>query len=88
MGLCLLVQVHLNFIFYIMKTDFFVWNSQGIDNPRFHKVLKEYWRDFNPDVVVLVETRVSDLNRRVSLRASIGLFLIESRRRSFQVEFG
>lgn len=42
-----------------MKTDVFVWNCQGVANPKLHKILKEYIQEFDPDVVVLVETRVS-----------------------------
>lgn len=42
-----------------MKANIFFWNLQGVGNPKFHRVLKEYLRDFDFEVVVLVETRVS-----------------------------
>lgn len=44
-----------------MKVDVFVWNCQGAGNPKFHRILKEYLRDFEPDVVVLVKIRISGL---------------------------
>lgn len=45
--------------FILMRVDLMVWNCQGAGNVNFHKVLKEYIREFEPAVVVLVETRVS-----------------------------
>ncbi|TYG62082.1 hypothetical protein ES288_D07G199100v1 [Gossypium darwinii] len=42
-----------------MKNDIIVWNCQGVEYQNFYKFLKEYLRDFDPDVVVLVEIRVS-----------------------------
>ncbi|PPD84828.1 hypothetical protein GOBAR_DD18234 [Gossypium barbadense] len=39
--------------------DIIVWNCQGTGHPNFHRFLKEYLREFDPRVVVLVETRVS-----------------------------
>ncbi|KAG8472266.1 hypothetical protein CXB51_034472 [Gossypium anomalum] len=42
-----------------MKSRILVWNCQGAGHPKFHRFLKEYLRDFDPDIVILVETRVS-----------------------------
>lgn len=44
-----------------MKSDIIVWNCQGAASVNFHKVLKEYFREFNPNLVVLVETKVSSI---------------------------
>lgn len=54
LGLCSLIV-------YLMKSDIFVWNCQGWGNLKFHRFLKEHLRDFYPDVVMLVETRISGL---------------------------
>lgn len=42
-----------------MKVDVVVWNCQGAGNPKFYTIMKEYMREFDPTLVVLVETRVS-----------------------------
>lgn len=57
----LIVPGYLSFIILLMKCDIFVWNWQGAGNPKFYRFLKEYLRDFDPDVMVLVETRVSGI---------------------------
>lgn len=45
---------------FSMKSDIFVWNVQGAVGSNFHKILKEYFHDFTPSLVILVETRVSE----------------------------
>ncbi|KAH1108355.1 hypothetical protein J1N35_012123 [Gossypium stocksii] len=52
-----LAQVCWHSIF--MKSDIIVWNCQDTGHPNFHRFLKEYLREFDLRVVVLVETRVS-----------------------------
>lgn len=42
-----------------MKSNFLVWNVQGAVSLNFPKVMKEYMHEFNPNMMVLVETRVS-----------------------------
>lgn len=51
-----------------MKSNILVWNVQGAASSTFPKVMKEYTCDFNPDMLILVETRVSDAlaNRAIS----------------------
>lgn len=44
-----------------MKVDIIVWNCQGTGNLKFHRVLREYIREFKPSIIVLIETRVSGL---------------------------
>lgn len=58
-----------------MKSNILVWNCQGAANPRFHRVIKEYLRDFDPKMVILVETKVSGIqagsvNKRIRLTNS------------------
>lgn len=36
-----------------------VWNCQGAGHPRFNNFVKEYRRDFSPDMFYFLETRVS-----------------------------
>ncbi|TYI87927.1 hypothetical protein E1A91_D04G170700v1 [Gossypium mustelinum] len=55
-----------------MKADIVVWNCQGAGYPKFHKFLKEYLRDFYPNVVLLVETRVSGFKAKCVIK-KIGL---------------
>lgn len=57
-----------NFIDFIMKSYILMWNCQGVGNPKFHIFLKEYLRDFDPDVVVLVETRISGIKAEKVIR--------------------
>lgn len=47
------------FPLFFMKTDLLVWNVQGAASRNFSRVMKEYLCDYKPDMVVLVETRVS-----------------------------
>lgn len=47
-----------------MKAYIVVWNCQCAGNPKFQKFLKEYLHDFDPNVVVLVETRVSGFKEK------------------------
>lgn len=54
-----------------MKSDILVWNCQGVGNLKFHRFLKEYLRDFDLDIVVLVEIRVNEL-RADNVIKSIG----------------
>lgn len=42
-----------------MKSDIFIWSCQGVANSNFHRIVKEYLRNFDPNVVVLLEMRVS-----------------------------
>lgn len=49
-----------------------VWNCQRATNSKFHKVMKEYMSGFDPDLVILVETRVSGYQANCTIR-SIGL---------------
>lgn len=46
-------------ILMIRKSNLLVWNCQEAGHPRFHRCWKKYLRDFDSDVVILVETRVS-----------------------------
>lgn len=59
MGISWLSQVPFLFICFIMKSNIIVWNFQGAGHPNFHRFLKEYLREFDLDIVVLVETRTS-----------------------------
>lgn len=55
-----------------MKSNIFVWNCQEARNPKFYRILNEYLREFNPELVVLVETKVSGVIAENVIR-SIGL---------------
>lgn len=57
---------------FIMKTDVLAWNCQSVGNPKCHIFLKEYLWDFNLDIVVLMETRVSGLKVEQVIK-SIGM---------------
>lgn len=51
-----------------MKSDLLVWNVQGAVSRSFPRVMREYMCDLNPNMVVLIETRVSGaiVNRVIS----------------------
>ncbi|XP_028796894.1 uncharacterized protein LOC114752327 [Neltuma alba] len=42
-----------------MNTSYFVWNCQGAASSKFYRVLKSLLQGYKPDVVVLVEPRIS-----------------------------
>ncbi|XP_028754199.1 uncharacterized protein LOC114713696 [Neltuma alba] len=42
-----------------MNNSIFVWNCQGAASNSFHRVLKSLLRGYTPDIVVLVEPRIS-----------------------------
>lgn len=54
-----------------MKSDI-IWNVQGAANPNFHKLMKEYLHDFDPDLEVLVETKLSGVQANRVVK-SIGM---------------
>lgn len=37
----------------------FSWNCQGCANPKFPRIFREYNREYKPDIVSFLETRVS-----------------------------
>lgn len=42
-----------------LNLTFFTWNCQGCASPKFIRAFREYKRDFNPDIMCLLELRVS-----------------------------
>ncbi|TYI02360.1 hypothetical protein ES332_A11G261500v1 [Gossypium tomentosum] len=47
-------------LIFIMSKNF-VWNCQGVGYPNFGRIMKEYLREVDPCIVVLMETRNSSL---------------------------
>lgn len=56
------------FFSVMVKSEIIVWNCQGAGYPNFHRIMKEYIREFNPSVVVLQETRTSSISSHVAER--------------------
>lgn len=54
-----------------MSPKLLVWNCQGCAHTHFNRILKEYVREFDVDVVVLLETRISGL-RAKSVNMNLG----------------
>ncbi|KAL1164432.1 hypothetical protein V6Z11_A06G069800 [Gossypium hirsutum] len=49
-----------SFLFYIfMNLTVFSWNCQGCASPKFPRIFREYNREHKPNIVSLLETRVS-----------------------------
>ncbi|KAG8474051.1 hypothetical protein CXB51_034160 [Gossypium anomalum] len=44
-----------------VESGIFVWKYQGAWHPNFGRIMKEYLRDLDPETVVLMETRNSDI---------------------------
>lgn len=42
-----------------MNTKIIFWNCQGAEHPRFSIFIKEYKRDFIPNLFCLMKTRIS-----------------------------
>lgn len=42
-----------------MNTKIMCWNCQGADHPCFHNMIKEYHKEFSPDILCLLKTRIS-----------------------------
>lgn len=68
-----------------MKSDLLVWNVQGAVSRSFPRVMREYMCDLNPNMVVLIETRVSGA---IVNRALVCRNLTRWRLESFQVVYG
>lgn len=56
-------------ILYFMRFYILVWNYQDATNPKFHRVMKEYLRGFDPNLVILVETRVNGFQANSVVRS-------------------
>lgn len=42
-----------------MNTKILVWNCQRARHPRFRNMISEYCKEFHPEILYLIETRVS-----------------------------
>ncbi|KAB2013219.1 hypothetical protein ERO13_D09G126566v2, partial [Gossypium hirsutum] len=44
---------------FFMKSMIMVWNYQGARHPNFHRFINEFLRENNPEIMVLIEIRIS-----------------------------
>lgn len=85
---CSMFSLLLSIYLFLMKEDIMVQNCQGVANLKFHRVAKEYLRDFDPVMVILVETRVSGAQANLMIKRLECLIQIEWKLRAFSVVFG
>lgn len=50
------------FVMSVSPFSFMSWNCQGCGHPCFNKFVKEYCVEYKPDILSLVETRISGNN--------------------------
>ena len=57
-----------------MKIKILSWNVRGVNNPEKRKVIKQFIRDQRVDLVCLQETKVQNMNLRMTRSLGAGRF--------------
>lgn len=64
------------FIYLIfMDIKIMCWNCQGAGHPRFHKIIRKYRHEISPNVLCLLEPRISGI-RADGIIAKLGFFTL------------